>query len=264
MSTITRAHDVIRTDHEHATDLLRPEVHATEVLLRDLAPYEWSLRTDCVRWEVRDVVAHMLANAESVLDADLMEERIREGERRYPELYRLDAFNEAGVQAWADQHPASLVNEFTRLWRRAIDVLREMPESARSQTFDAGYPGVPPIELGYVWDVVFTRDMWMHRIDLCRATQRDFAAGAHTRGVVEQVLRDLDDVWSGPAVVLDLTGAVAGDWQFGQGEAAATVRVDTVEFLRALSGRTEPQPEFTVLRGDPAVLDTLRAARVPF
>jgi uncharacterized protein (TIGR03083 family) len=264
MTTIVRAHDVARTDHAHAGAVLRPEVDAMHKLLRALATSEWLLPTECAGWKVRDIVAHVIGNAEVTLDSDLMAQRISEGTTRYPELYRLDAMNERAVDAWRDRDATELVAEFARLWQRVLEVLPEMPESAREQTFDTGYPGASPISLGYIVDVVLARDLWMHRVDICRASGRAFPSHDHDRAVVEQVLRDLDDSWAAPPIVLELTGVVTGDWQIGTDGPVATVQGDTLEVMRNLSGRTDPEPELTVQRGDPTVLNELRAARVPF
>lgn len=263
MSTLVRAHDVARTDHAHATGLLRPEVDAMGALLGTLSTDEWLLPTECSGWNVRDIIAHEIGNAEITLDSDLMAQRLREGAARYPERYRLDAMNEMAVDAWRDRPAGELVTEFTRLWQQVIETLPDVPQSAREQTFDTGYPEAPPLPLGYILDVILVRDMWMHRIDICRATGRAFQNHEHDRGVIEQVLRDLDDQWAGSPIVLDLTGAVAGDWQIGADGAVATVQVDAVEFMRNLSGRTDPEPELTI-RGDTSVREAVRAARVPF
>jgi uncharacterized protein (TIGR03083 family) len=262
MTTIVRAHDVARTEHAHAVDLLRPEVEAMRALLGELSEQEWLMPTDCPRWSVRDVVAHVLGNAEVTLAPELMALRVHEGSMRYPQLYRLDAMNEMAVDTWRDRPPAELFAEFTPLWRQVIKMLPGLPEDVRAQTFDSRYPGAPPVPLGYVVDVILTRDMWMHRIDICQATGRSFTAHEHDRGVVEQVLRDLDDAWAGPPLVLELTGAVSGDWQIGADTPVATVQGDAVGVMRMLSGRTAPEP--TVQRGESTVLGALREARVPF
>ncbi|MBB5158192.1 maleylpyruvate isomerase family mycothiol-dependent enzyme [Saccharopolyspora phatthalungensis] len=264
MATVVRAHDVARTEHDHAAALLRPEVEAMRTVLAGLSDQEWLAPTECPRWAVREVVSHVLGNAEVTLAPDLMALRLRDGATRYPQLMRLDAMNEMAVDAWRDRQPRELLAEFTPLWRRVVETLPGLGESVRAQLFDSGYPGAPPVSLGYVVDVILARDMWMHRVDICRATGRALMPHEHDRGVVEQVLRDLDDVWGGPAFVLELTGAVAGDWQIGTGVPVATVQGDAVDVLRTLSGRAEPEPELITRRGDPTVLGAMRAARVPF
>lgn len=262
MTTITRAHDVARTEHGHAIELISAEVNAMGAVVRGLAPSDWLLPTDCTGWDVHSLVAHIVGNAENILDPDLMQRRAREGTEKYPQLYLVDAMNEMAVDDWRDKPSTALVDEFNRLWPRAVEALRTMPESARQQTFESGYPDVPTLTFGYICDVIFTRDMWMHRVDLCRATGKPFAPGEHSRDVIAQILRDLDDAWEGDSFVLELTGATTGDWQIGAGEPVLTVGCDAVEFLRNLSGRTEPEPALTVVRGDPALLDMVREARL--
>src|SRR6266516_3483631 len=70
----------------------------------------------------------------------------------------------------------------------------------------------PDDRLGYVLDVLGLRDLWMHRVDLARATGRPLALGAHDRVVVAQVIADLGWAWAGPAVLLELTGPAGGRW----------------------------------------------------
>ncbi|GAA0502766.1 maleylpyruvate isomerase family mycothiol-dependent enzyme [Saccharopolyspora thermophila] len=264
MTTIVRAHDVARTDHAHATDLMRPEVEAMQALLGELPAAEWLVETDCPGWTVRGVVSHLIGNAEVTLDNELMARRVREGTERYPRLPLLNAMNEAAVDGWRDRQTNELATEFTRLWWQLLDALPSMPDAVRDRMFDSGYPDVPPVSLGYVVDVVLTRDMWMHRIDICRATGRTFATHAHDRGVVEQVLRDLDDEWAGPAFVLHLTGAVPGDWQIGDDAPVAALQGDALGVMRSLSGRRAPEANVTVHRGEPGLAPTLQSARVIF
>src|SRR6266702_4425307 len=95
-----------------------------------------------------------------------------------------------------------------------------------------------------------------------RATGRPLALGAHDRVVVTQVIADLGRASAGPAVLLELTGPAGGRWALGQGDPAATVRADTVDYLRALSGRNgHPSAEAD---GDHAAADAVTAARVVF
>lgn len=105
-----------------------------------------------------------------------------------------------------------------------------------------------------------------------RMVCRTFVPGAlHQAGVqcrrdrvaVEQVLRDLDGLWPGPAVVLELTGSAGGTWQVGTGEPVATARADAVEYMRTLAGRAG-DPALQVVTGDPSARAAVTAARVLF
>jgi hypothetical protein len=119
---------------------------------------------------------------------------------------------------------------------------------------------LPDPRLAYILDVIAARDVWMHRVDLSRATGRPRVHGDHETEIVAQVVRDLGVAWSGPALVLELTArrAAAGRWARGRPDAA--VRLDAVECLRLLSGR----PMESRVDGGPEATGTLAAARVPF
>jgi hypothetical protein len=93
----------------------------------------------------------------------------------------------------------------------------------------------PRLTLGYLADVVFTRDVWMHRVDLCRATGQllELTAG-HDGRLVADVVTD----WarrSGQPFTLHLDGPAGGSFAAGKG--GPEIRLDAVEFCRILSGR---------------------------
>lgn len=111
-------------------------------------------------------------------------------------------------------------------------------------------------------DALGLRDLWMHRVDLARATGRPLVLGAHDREIVAQVIADLGHAWDGPPVLLELTGPAGGGWTLGDGTPVATVRADAVGYLRALSGRDD-HPALEV-NGDEAAAAVLAAACVVF
>jgi hypothetical protein len=87
---------------------------------------------------------------------------------------------------------------------------------------------------GYLFDVILTRDPFMHRIDICRATGRSMAATADHEGViVDDVVRE----WAGrhgAPYTLELSGPAGGRWESGRGE---RLEMDAFEFCRAVGGR---------------------------
>ena len=95
----------------------------------------------------------------------------------------------------------------------------------------------PGSTLGYLFDVIYQRDVWMHRVDTARATGPRAPARDSDAEVVGQVIRDLALVWDGPTAVLELSGPGAGRWLLGSGEPAGTARTDGVEYLRLLADR---------------------------
>jgi uncharacterized protein (TIGR03083 family) len=90
--------------------------------------------------------------------------------------------------------------------------------------------------------VIHSRDTWMHRLDICRATGNAFEqTAAHDGRIAELVMRDLAEVFSrkigGPALLFELTGIAGGDWNIGHGEPAAVIRMDVLDFNIFASGR---------------------------
>jgi len=63
-------------------------------------------------------------------------------------------------------------------------------------------------------------------------------------------------------VLLELTGPAGGRWTLGTEPPAATVQADTVDYLRALSGRND-HPDLQV-NGDPTAAPAAANARVVF
>jgi hypothetical protein len=89
--------------------------------------------------------------------------------------------------------------------------------------------------LGFLIDVILTRDPWMHRTDIAAATGTELTLTPEHDGVL---VADVVQEWAnrhGQAVDLVLTGPVGGSWSFGTG--GPQLRLDAVEFCRLLSGR---------------------------
>jgi hypothetical protein len=87
--------------------------------------------------------------------------------------------------------------------------------------------------------------------------------GEHDHHVVAQAVRDLALGWQRPPLALELTGPAGGSWLVGDGEPAAAVRVDAVEYMRALAGR-DTNVAVSFHSGDETVLASIRQARIPF
>jgi hypothetical protein len=89
--------------------------------------------------------------------------------------------------------------------------------------------------MGFLFDVVLTRDTWMHRMDITRATGREPELDSDHDGVlVDDVVRE----WAqrhGQPYRLTLTGPAGGTWFSGSG--GPDLKLDAVEFCRVLSGR---------------------------
>lgn len=260
-TTLTVAADLPRTDRTRAPELARAELAAMLSMLRSLDSEDWRKPTDCARWDVGGIISHLVGQSDEA-NPFVAVRHMREGRRRYPELTRLDGMNQVQVDDHRGVPPERLVQELARRRSAAIRSQSRMPRLLRRISVDPKVPGMPTTSLGYLADVIYIRDMWMHRVDISRATGRTFAPGKHSGEVVEQVIRDLALDWAEPACILELTGAVNRRWLIGRGEPIGTVCADTVDYLRVLAGRnTDPD---IITEGDPSLAQAARASRTIF
>lgn len=114
-----------------------------------------------------------------------------------------------------------------RARRRTPALLRALP-----------IPFGPPLgtrPLGYLVGRIYTRDAWMHRVDIARATGRPLDLTPEHDGAI---VADVVDEWARGhrrPFRLTLTGPAGGTWSSGQG--GEELELDAVEFCRIMSGR---------------------------
>ncbi len=132
----------------------------------------------------------------------------------------IDALTALQVEERVDLTPHQIVERFAVVGPKAARARRRAPWFIRrrampQQQHVAGRDEV--WTLGYLLDVILTRDPWMHRIDITRATGVDLVHTPEHDGVlVDDVVRE----WAGRhgrSCSLVLTGPAGGSWQFGQG-----------------------------------------------
>ena len=89
--------------------------------------------------------------------------------------------------------------------------------------------------MSYLLDVILTRDPWMHRVDISRATGRDLVLTPEHDG---RLVADVVAEWAsrhGRPYRLRLTGPAGGTWSAGTD--GPELELDAVEFCRIISGR---------------------------
>jgi uncharacterized protein (TIGR03083 family) len=214
----------------------RTEYTRLDTLLAGLAEDEWLLPTDCAGWAVRDVVAHLIGAAESMA-------RLREGlrqvwcGRKMPAKTLVDRMNAVQVSERAHLPVARLRADLAEAGARGVRARTRLPGPLRRVPLPFGPPlGTRP--LGYLTDRIYTRDAWMHRIDLARATGRPVRLSPEHDG---RLVGDIVVEWAakhGQPYRLTLTGSAGGSWQRGIGDAA--LELDAVEFARTMAGRRPP------------------------
>ena len=161
----------------------------------------------------------------------------------------IDALTALQVEKYDGWSPQRLTDEYARLAPKAVRGRTMAPGLVRSRTMPDEQPVSPdehePWTLGYLLDVILTRDPWVHRSDITAATGAPLVLTADHDGVI------LDDVvreWAGrhgEPCALELTGPLQRSYAFAPGgEPAAqsdgpSYRLDATEFVRILSGRGE-------------------------
>jgi len=203
-------------------------------LLTDLPDADWLRPTDCSEWDVRQMVAHLVGAAEAGASMRALVHQARLGRRLRPGEPGVDGMNAVQVQERADTAPARLRADLASMGARAVRRRSGLPAALRALPVPFGPPlGTKP--LGYLMDRIYTRDAWMHRIDIARATGRDLELTAEHDG---RIVADVVAEWArkhGQPYRLTLTGPAGGS--FWAGSAGGEITLDAVEFCRILSGR---------------------------
>ncbi len=210
-----------------------------------LRPEDWTQPTDCTAWDVRQLVAHVAGMAAFVATPLEMVRQLRAAQtHQQPGQAPIDA--QTAVQVEQRQHlgPEELRTELWRLGPRATKGRRRFPGFIRHRRLPEPQVinGVAETwSIGYLTDVILTRDPWMHRLDLARATrQAPVLTPDHDGVIVADVVRE----WSrrhGRPYRLTLTGPAGGTWACGtHGE---EIVMEAADFCRVVSGRPGPENE---------------------
>jgi uncharacterized protein (TIGR03083 family) len=171
-----------------AMRLAQTEYQRVTDAVNTLRPEDWTRPTDCTAWDVRQLVAHIAGHAKLFSSPLEMARQIRAAKaRQQPDQALIDA--QTALQVEERQHlgPEELRAELHRVGPRAAKARRRIPGFVRRRRLPDPevVNGLPETwSIGYASDVIFTRDSWMHRMDLARATGRDPVLTADHDGVI--------------------------------------------------------------------------------
>jgi hypothetical protein len=175
----------------------------------------------------------------------------------------LDAVNQLQVDERAKAIPAELITEVAEAGALAIRKRARLPLVLRMMP--ANIPTLGWVRLAYVTDLIGTRDMWMHRLDICRATGRLMEVDAqHDGRMMALVMRDLAG-WHASnfktgRVYYELEGAAGGGYYIGEVPSPwASLRVEALDFAFLAAGRTTANELIAQKRlevsGDPTIAE---------
>lgn len=222
------------TTYEDWMAAAEEEYRRLDTLLRSLSDEDWSRQTDCTEWDVRAMVAHLVGAAASNASVREMLRQARAARRVDRDGDLVDKVNDVQVRERADRTPEQLVADLADLAPRAVRGRRRVPRPLRAVPLPFGPPlGTRP--LGYLTGCIYTRDAWMHRVDISRVTGRELVLTAdHDGRIVADVVAEWADRHGAP-YRLRLTGPAGGTWERGTG--GETLELDAVEMMRVVSGR---------------------------
>lgn len=226
------------------------EVRRFAATLRALGDEDWSRRTVCPDWDVRDVAGHVLGMTRTFSAMLPFVRHMGAAQLARGDAPFIDKLTALQVRLNAHLDRSAVVDELERLaprnarWRSSRRLMRRI-------TSEESLPdgSTETMQAGYLLDIILTRDTWTHRADVAEATGRPMELTAeHDGRIVADVVRD----WAerhGQPFRLELTGPAGGTF-VGQGASRApgetagvtggateTLRHDAVTFCRILSGR---------------------------
>jgi uncharacterized protein (TIGR03083 family) len=231
---------------DQAMRLAATEYQRFADVVAGLGPDDWTRPTDCPAWDVHQLVAHVVGMARMVATpVETVRQQRAAAARRPVGTPFIDSLTAHQVDRYAPLGPSGLTRLIADVGPKAARGRRRMPGFVRRRSLPEPeiVGGVPePWTYGYLMDTILTRDTWMHRVDLCRATRQPMVLTPEHDGVL---LADIVAEWAdrhGRPYRLTLTGAAGGTWSWGESSPAPEVlELDAVEFARTLSGRrTDP------------------------
>jgi uncharacterized protein (TIGR03083 family) len=230
MTTAT-APTTARIDRATAPELAEAEDDRFLELVRSLEPDDWSAATDCTAWDVRAVVLHVLGAAEGHKLGEFLHQ-MRAGRRAATGRDLIDGVNDVQIADRSDLSTEQIIDRLEAAAPRFRRFRRRLPTALRAVRVPA--PVLGKVSLGYLMDVVYTRDSWLHRVDIHRAIGRTFEPDDHDARIVADVVADWADRHGQPYRLV-LTGPAGGTFESGAG--GEHHELDAVELCRILSGR---------------------------
>jgi hypothetical protein len=93
--------------------------------------------------------------------------------------------------------------------------------------------------LGYLYDIGFTRDVWMHRVDLAPSGAPSTPQPTTTGRIVADIIAEWATTHKDP-FTLKLTGPAGGTYSRDPVPTADRLEIDAIDCCRILSGRGTP------------------------
>jgi uncharacterized protein (TIGR03083 family) len=237
LTTIRDVATIERIGHDEAMHIAATENAKFASLLREIAPEDWARPTDCTLWDVRAMAAHVVGSAAGQVSPREFVRQKRKGKSVTAEIggqFWWDGMNEVQVRERASLTTDELIAEWEATSPKAIRARTKLPRLIANRRL-LKLPIIGKQPLAYLFDVGFTRDVWMHRVDIAHAIGYGLDLDAdHDGRLMEDYVAEWASVYDTP-FTLHLTGPAGGSFRHGDG--GEVVTIDAVEFLRTLAER---------------------------
>jgi uncharacterized protein (TIGR03083 family) len=231
-----------RVDHAEAMDLTVVEHDRFYTVLDHLQDEDWVRPTDCPGWDVRAIAVHVLASAQAQAAPRELLRQVRAGRKLGYPRWR-DRANAAQLAARNNLKARELTDSWAVVSYQALHARQRIPAAVLALPLlplgvvDGVRMGWKPV--GYLYGIGFTRSVWMHRVDIARATHRPPQISPEHDG---RIVADLVAEWATTHMepfTLRLSGAAGGKFIRDRDNPGELVSLDAIEFVRVLSGRAK-------------------------
>jgi len=226
-----------RITRPEARALAEEEFTRFAALTASLSENDWTRPTDCTGWDVRKMALHVLGAADAQASVKEFVHQFRRGipvNKEIDSHHWVDGINELQIRERSQLTNEQVVAQLEAVGPKAVKGRWGTPLPLRYLPIPIGPPvGWKPLK--YLLEVGFTRDVWAHRIDICVAVDREMELTADHDG---RLVGDIVAEWAsihGLPFELVLEGPAGGT--YSQGVGGERVELDTLEFVRVLSGR---------------------------
>ena len=228
MTLVEGAHGVGLTATE-----ARVEYERFEQVLATLPRSGWARPTACPPWDVRLLAAHVLGATEANASPWEMLRQLRHGRRGC--AVEVDPVSAVQVRRRRLLSPEELLARYRVAVPGAVRWRFRWARRLGATPLRVGAPVHETWPLRYLMTTIYTRDVWLHRDDVCRAAgRRTELTPEHDGRIVADVVAD----WAsrhGRPFRLALHGSAGGEFRSGGG--GPEHALDATEFCRVLSGR---------------------------
>jgi uncharacterized protein (TIGR03083 family) len=237
-TTTTLISDIHPIDRTEAYGLAAEENNRMLALLAALSGDDWTQPTDCAGWDVRALAGHVLGGVEGFSSFGNVVHLMRAAKKEAGDGSFVDGMTAVQVRERAELSTQELVERMAKAGPRSARFRSRMPApfraAAMKQELLSG--ANEKWKMAYLVDVILTRDTWMHRVDLTRATGREMVLTPEHDG---RIVADAVAEWArrhGQPFTLDLTGPAGGTFVNGSG--GESFSLDAVDMCRNMSGRS--------------------------